>query len=129
MKDDIRKVIQQVREELVQERLGEYPVSDSDANDILYGQCVENAEQLASELTAQLSASVEIAKGGVRLPREPIPESYEQAQRQGTLHHWVVVDGKYHCNVVREGQRADGRILVSTELPDAYIDFGNREPI
>lgn len=125
---EIRNIISEIREELVVERLDTRPEDQSVGNDVLYGQCVENAQRLAQELSEHLDSEVRVVHGGLDLPKEPTPSSYEEADRDGTVHHWVrVVDKngmKYNCNVVREGEIIDGKPLVSKKIPESYIDFG-----
>lgn len=128
LENKIEEHVLDVRDNIVRDRLNGEVEDSSLERDVLYGQCVENAEILSEHLNRHIDADIKIVYGGLDLPKEPTPESYERARLDGTVHHWVSVEpdsgDTYHCNVVREGINIDGRPLVSTRKPHRYIDFG-----
>jgi tRNA G37 N-methylase Trm5 len=91
------------------------------------GKCIENADFLSRYIEEDTNYSARVIKGAVDYKKEPTPESYKEAKRDGTLHHWVIVDDDIHCDIHREVREYTdsrmGDILVSCEKPDCYIIF------
>lgn len=124
MKEKLEQIVLQTRSEVVNDRASEGVKGDP--NDYLVGCCVENAEALAERLREKTNWDVTVVKGAVNYPKEPTPNSYERARKDGTLHHWVEVsDGEkvFYCNLVREGRRVYTEPLISRTLPSSYINF------
>lgn len=125
MREKLEDIIEQVRSSAIRERSPEYLDMDL-ARDYLIGYCVENSRLLEERIREDTEWNVRVIEGAVDYEVEPTPQSYEEAQKTGTLHHWVEVsDGKetFYCNLIREGENIYHEPLVSRDVPDEYIIF------
>jgi hypothetical protein len=95
--------------------------------EFILGNCVQNARILAEYINSNSSYNATVVRGGLKLRDEPIPGSYSEAKRDGTLHHWVVVDtpeGQFHADVAEERYAVtDGQPFVARSPPQNYICF------
>lgn len=117
MKQDLIDIVKKVREDLKNRRE-------------IKGHCIQNSKFLTDYIEKNTDYNTEIVKGAVDYEKEPTPNSYERAKKDGTLHHWVIVENTLHCNLIREvpyyyHSKKDS-ILVSKDKPSYYIDFGLR---
>lgn len=125
-KTKLLSVIDSVRKSVTESRLRQ---TRKDVEiDVLYGQCVENANILAKNLSEEFpDARIKIVHGGINLNREPTPSTYNEAKKYGTIHHWVVITDEtgssFHCDLAREGNRISGEPLLSQTKPSEYIEF------
>lgn len=113
-------------------QLGWSPISGvSTVDDRLQGACVENANTLATAINEETEYTAKIIKGGLDYYGEPTPETYEQAENNGTIHHWVEIttdSETYICNLFSEALEEyqaypDEGPLVTQALPQNYIKF------
>lgn len=74
---------------------------------------------------------VEIIRGALDYHAEPTATTYEQALKEGTMHHWVQVTTDTEtliCNLYSEALAEnevypDGGLLITDTLPQNYIKF------
>lgn len=55
--------------------------------EFIAGMCVTNAKLLRDNIACETPYEPGIVKGGLDIHGEPIPETYEQAEKMGTLHN------------------------------------------
>lgn len=92
------------------------------------GHCVEASIFLRDQLRSK-QYNAKIIHGGYNYPKEPTPTSYDDAQKIGTVHHWVQVDNqndRYFCDIApAEYQTHDSQKYKCFKniLPPDYIRF------
>lgn len=136
-RSEIEDIVKRVRNETVSKRRIERQADNSEGipeHEFILGECVENSRILAKQIASETDYSVQIIKGAYNYEYEDmnLPESYEEAENYGTLHHWVRVsngDEVLRCNLVDIRRGNESSFLVSEERPARFIDFNKFEVV
>lgn len=95
--------------------------------EFILGSCDENARILSDYINTNTDYTARIIRGGLKLRDEPVPSSFSEAERDGTVHYWVEVttpEGVFHVDVAEERYAVpEGSPYVGRTPPQNYIRF------